>query len=380
MQSYTSVNRGTQTDDLPLTATTSVSRASSRSAKESTGVPAVNPWSGSHWDAVPLDTDENEKEEAEKEENKEIEDAKRLIERAEMQIENEESQPIDYEDDFEVHEVSNAITAKQERGAESPVEERPSTADSSSLSSPNFTRARLVTIPKRPTPPALPPRHPHHTWGSGSSRESTSPTALSNSSRSTEPTEAAGDLVDLTESTSEAAALPSNVKKLQTNTVLPAVVDEDDFDDEDLAESDVELPAEKDEEFHSVNGDIEEQEQEQQKDGSTLGSLAGSFQALADGLGSMDIENLDKPELESVSLKSDDKAEVEPKAGAEIESSAEANVEPCLETESLQFEALEAATKKPLERESEDFDCNKSISEDQTHDMANVHALNAQAA
>ncbi|KAJ5287225.1 hypothetical protein N7478_002911 [Penicillium angulare] len=382
LQSYASVNRGTQTDDLPLTTPTSVSRASSRSAKESTDVSAANSWAKANWDTVTTDGGER-KMKPQKEEDKDFEDAKRVIERAEMENEREE-QPGDYEEDFEVHEVSNATMAKQERRAESPVEERPSTADSSSRSSPNFTRARLVTIPKRPaqTPPALPPRHPHHTWGSGSSRESTSPTALSHSSRSTEPTEAAGDSVDFTESTTD--SLPSNVKKLQTNTVLPAVVDEDDFDDEDLAESDVELPTEKDEEFHSVNGDFEEHEEdqdqgedhteEQQKDqtncGNSFEALADDFNLLAENLDSMDIEKLDRPELDPVSQNSEEKAEPV----------AEEKFEPSPETESLKFEALEAATKNPIEPKSDEFDRNKSISEDETHDLVNIYALNAQAA
>ncbi|KAJ5626829.1 hypothetical protein N7528_004256 [Penicillium herquei] len=360
VQSYSSVNRGTQTDDLPLTTPTSVSRASSRSAKESPDVPATNPWNESQWDTVPVNGVE------EKEEDKDLEDAKRVIERAEIQNENDENHPIDYED-FEVHEVSNATMAKQERVVESPVEERPTTADSSSRSSPNFTRARLVTINKRPTPPSLPPRHPNHTWGSGSSRESTSPTALSHSSRSTEPTEAAGDSVDLTEGTSEAAALPPNIKKFQANTVLPAVVDEDDFDEEDLVESETEIRTEKDDEFHSVNGDAEENSEE----GNTFQDLSLTGDAPA-----VDIENLEKQELEPISPKSID----EPQAEAEAEAEDEAEPKLTSDTEKLHIEDLETAAEKPVEPKTEEFDNNRTMTEDQSHDIVNLHALNAQAA
>ncbi|KAJ5663376.1 hypothetical protein N7507_004107 [Penicillium longicatenatum] len=347
MQSYTSVNRGTQTDnstqtDLPLTSPPSVSRASSRSAKGSTGVPALGE---SRWESVPIGGEE---------EDKDLEDAKRLIARAEMDNEEkEEDQPIDYDEDFEVHEVSNATITKQERGVESPVEERPATADSSSRSSPNFTRARLVTIPKRPTPPALPPRHPRHTWGSGSSRESTSPTALSHSSRSTEPTEAAVDS-ELTELVSGTAPLPSNVTKLQTNTVLPAVVDEDDFDEEDFA-SDTEMPAEKDE-FHSVNGDEESNSEE-------------NVQTLTGDVSNMEIDKHEENGLEDTSSKSD----ISPKSDTtETETNAE--------IEELKVDALEAAAEKDkAEPQSEEVDTDK-VNSEQSHDAVNIHSLNAQAA
>ncbi|KAJ6007684.1 hypothetical protein N7540_011660 [Penicillium herquei] len=360
VQSYTSVNRGTQTDDTPLTATTSVSRASSRSAKESPDVPSTNPWDESQWDTVPVNGVE------EKKKDKDLEEAKKVIERAEIQNENDETHPIDYED-FEVHEVSNATMAKHERAVESPVEERPTTADSSSRSSPNFTRARLVTINKRPTPPSLPPRHPNHTWGSGSSRESTSPTALSHSSRSTEQTEAAADSVDLTEGTSEAAALPSNIKKFQANTVLPAVVDEDDFDEEDTVESETELRTEKDDEFHSANGDAEEKPEEEETNTFQDLNLTGDVHA-------MDNENIEKQDLEPISPKSID----EPQAEAEAESESEPKL--TSDTEKLHIEDLEAAAEKPVEPKSDDFDNNKTMTEDQSHDIVNLHALNAQAA
>ncbi|KAJ6110042.1 hypothetical protein N7486_002277 [Penicillium sp. IBT 16267x] len=355
MQSYTSVNRGTQTDngtqtDLPLTSPPSVSRASSRSAKDSMDVPVSSPWDESRWESVPIGGEEKEDEN--------LEDAKRLIARAEMENENEnEDQPIDYDEDVEVHEVSNATITKQERGAESPVEERPATADSS-RSSPTFTRARLVTIAKRATPPALPPRHPRHTWGSGSSRESTSPTAMSHSSRSTEPTEAAGDSGDLTEPASGSAPLPSNVTKLQTNTILPAVVDEADSDEEDLA-LDTELPVEKDE-FHSVNGDAEESEPVEEYD----------FQTLTGNVPAMETDWLEKKMLETPS----------PESNISPKSDANTGIETNTSTEDP-LEVLEAAAQNKVhEPKPEELDADKVHSEDQSHDLVNVHTLNAQAA
>lgn len=236
VQSYTSVDRGTQTDEAPLTATTSVSRASSRSAKESTGIP-VNAWDDAQWDTVPIHGGE---EEEEKEEERKL-----------GGLPHEGTHESD--DDIEVHEVRNGALSRPESKASSPVEE----SDSKRMS-PTFTRARLVTIPKRPAPPALPPRHPRHTWGSGSSRESPSPTARSHS---TEPTDVESEPIQYVESVQKISpsTLPSNVKMLQANTVLPAVVNED--DDDLLDDSDSELPADKDE-FLSANGDDDDLQDE----------------------------------------------------------------------------------------------------------------------
>ncbi|KAJ5304061.1 uncharacterized protein N7443_003721 [Penicillium atrosanguineum] len=230
VQSHVYSDRGTQTetDNAPLTAT-SVSRASSRSARDSMGGHVANRWEDeAHWDNVPIHGGEVEKKD-ERELNGPTE---------------EENHAVDDDDDFEVHEVANATVTQKALPEEeaSPVETK--------RMSPTFTRARLVSIPKR-TPPPLPPRHPRHTWGSGSSRESTSPTALSQSSRSTEQTDAALEAAESSEQTIESGPLPLSVKTLQTNVVLPAVVDEDDF------ESDSELPADKDE-FMSANGDNED--------------------------------------------------------------------------------------------------------------------------
>jgi lipid-binding SYLF domain-containing protein len=239
VQSYTSVDRGTQTEDVPLTAPTSVSRASSLSAKESASGPSANPWEEDEtegWDTVPIHGGEEK-----------VTDSEDVNGHAETS----KTYAIDYDDDFEVHEVSSATITRQE----SP-EEQADTVESRRMS-PTFTRAKLVTINKRPNPPPLPPRHPRHTWGSGSSRESTSPTAMSHTSRSTEQTETAPEATEPIEKPADSGALPSNVKTLQTSTAVPAVLNESDFD-----ESDTELPADKDE-FLSARGDDEHDSEQQ---------------------------------------------------------------------------------------------------------------------
>ncbi|KAJ5833698.1 hypothetical protein N7474_002009 [Penicillium riverlandense] len=239
VQSYTSADRGTQTDDAPLTAPTSVSRTSSRSAKEeSTDLAAQQ----SPWDEEPVRWD------AEEEKEQDDEQVDYMHE-------------IDSEDDLEVHEVSNATVTQHEAVMTTPTLVEEESSDSKSKS-PTFTRARLVTIAKakRPTPPALPPRHPQHhpqhIWGSESSQDSTSPTALSHSSHSTEPTESneRSESAEPIKSVEPINDLPSNVKTLQVSAVVPAVTDED-FDEDDV-ESIPETPLDT-EEFHSIDGDYE---------------------------------------------------------------------------------------------------------------------------
>lgn len=227
VQSYNS--RGTQTDDGPLTVATSVSRASSRSTQESTDVPTHNPWDedAARWDTVPIQGEE--------------EDGGKVNGHI-----DEDGHEIDYDDDLEVHEVSNAMVSTHESIPLGPVEDQVVPVNSKRLS-PSFIRARLVTIPPRPAPPALPPRHPQHTWSSVSSRDSTSPTALSHSSHSTEPTEHA-DPSEYIEPVNEPTE-PSAIKTLQISTATPAAMDEDEYID-----SASELPTDKDE-FHSVNGE-----------------------------------------------------------------------------------------------------------------------------
>ncbi|OJJ96823.1 hypothetical protein ASPACDRAFT_54208 [Aspergillus aculeatus ATCC 16872] len=153
VQSYASMDRGTQTDDGPATAPPSVSRASSRSYRdhEESRLGAVIPEHGEYH--VPTD--------------------------APVAADVEDDLVDD--DDLEVHEVSSATVSKRESIAHSPVSIEDSTMPSELRRySPTFTRARLVTIPKR-VPPALPPRHPSRTPGSISTSTPTSPTSLSRS-------------------------------------------------------------------------------------------------------------------------------------------------------------------------------------------------------
>lgn len=291
VQSHAYSDRGTQTDVAPLTAT-SVSRASSRSVRESMGGHVANRWEeDAHWDNVPIDGDVVEKED------------ERMLNGP---AEEEEKHAVDDDDDFEVHEVADATVTQKT------LPEEEATPAESKRMSPTFTRARLVSIPKR-TPPPLPPRHPRHTWGSGSSRESTSPTALSQSSRSTEQTEAAIEAAESPEQTNESSALPSNVKTLQTNIILPAVVDEVDL------ESDSELPADKDE-FMSANGDNEDDVVE-----NTLTQELTLTEVIAPGLKEEELEHQEEaPKLEEVEIEQETfvpvltESKIEPETEEEI--------------------------------------------------------------
>ncbi|GAD91922.1 DUF500 domain protein [Paecilomyces variotii No. 5] len=145
LHSYTSVDRGTQTDDRPTTATTTTSRMSSpRSIKESISPPQED---------VLEEREEHE----------------------EPEYTNGDHEP---NSEPEVHEVATTTVAKHES-----VVSIPPTVDDQTIStepkrlSPTFTRARLVTIPKR-IPPALPPRNPERKHDSLSTTASLpSPTA-----------------------------------------------------------------------------------------------------------------------------------------------------------------------------------------------------------
>lgn len=145
LHSYTSVDRGTQTDDRPMTATTTTSRMSSpRSMKESISSPQED---------VLEEREEHE----------------------EPEYTNGDQEP---NSEPEVDEVATTTVAKHES-----VKSIPPTVDDQTVSteakrlSPTFTRARLVTIPKR-IPPALPPRNPERKHDSLSTTASLpSPTA-----------------------------------------------------------------------------------------------------------------------------------------------------------------------------------------------------------
>lgn len=159
MQSHASVDRGTQTDDAPFTAPTSISRASSRSTRA--GRLERSPWDAEDgWDTV-------------------------IPERPAHLTRHREydSDQDSVDDDYEVHEVSSATVSKRESTTpSSPVSIEDTTAPSEvKRHSPTFTRARLVTIPKR-SPPALPPRNPYRDSGPMSQSTPGSPTSTTSSS------------------------------------------------------------------------------------------------------------------------------------------------------------------------------------------------------
>lgn len=140
VQSYASVDRGVQTDDAPPTAPTSISRASSRFA--SSDKDAVIP--EDHQLSIP-------------------------------DQENDRTSVI--EDDLEVHEVSSATVSKRGSAIEDYFNQPSSASPTGSRRhSPTFTRARLVTIPKR-IPPPLPPRHPQRANSSSTPVSPVSPIA-----------------------------------------------------------------------------------------------------------------------------------------------------------------------------------------------------------
>ncbi|KAB8220355.1 hypothetical protein BDV33DRAFT_94408 [Aspergillus novoparasiticus] len=151
VQSYASIDRGTQTDEPPLTARTSISRASSRSNRDFTERAEKSPWDHEErgWDTIIPEHPTDHSHHATRDGDDDLVD-----------------------DDVEIHEVSNATVTKCDSFPSSPVEDLTST--SPKRQSPTFTRARLVTIPKR-APPALPPRNPYRGYGSMSTP--VSPTA-----------------------------------------------------------------------------------------------------------------------------------------------------------------------------------------------------------
>lgn len=159
IQSHVSVDRGTQTDDTPFTAPTSISRASSRSTRA--GRIERVPWDAEEgWDTV-------------------IPERPAHLTRHREHDSDQDS----VDDDYEVHEVSSATVSKRESTTpSSPVSIEDTTAPSEvKRHSPTFTRARLVTIPKR-LPPALPPRNPYRDSGPVSQSTPTSPTSTASSS------------------------------------------------------------------------------------------------------------------------------------------------------------------------------------------------------
>ncbi|PWY70276.1 DUF500-domain-containing protein [Aspergillus heteromorphus CBS 117.55] len=130
VQSYASMDRGTQTDCAPPTAPTSISRASSRSYRDVSDRAEISPWTDgedARWDTVIPEHEE-----------------------ARARAEADEEEDEEEEEEVEVHEVISATVSKRDTGDD----------------------------PKR-IPPALPPRNPHRTPASASTSTPTSPTSVS---------------------------------------------------------------------------------------------------------------------------------------------------------------------------------------------------------
>ncbi|KAL4788088.1 hypothetical protein BJX76DRAFT_229271 [Aspergillus varians] len=167
IQSYVSQDRGTQTFDGPVTAPTSISRTSSPSNRDFSEPKYSNPSDNeeSHWDTV---IPEHHETNPRGPQDKGVQD--KFI--------NDE--------DLTVHEVSSARLSTRDSltNSASPLSvEIPTAPAESKRQSPTFTRARLVTIPKR-QPPALPPRNPYRGSTSTSTPGSPIPYSSSDDNRS----------------------------------------------------------------------------------------------------------------------------------------------------------------------------------------------------
>jgi lipid-binding SYLF domain-containing protein len=143
-KSVISIDKGTQTDDLPPYPTTSDSGFPPQTVEAVSESPDRNTWD------VPDPSDDRVAHGADDE---------------------------DEHGDIEIHEVSNTTIAKAESvksAVVAPVED-----GSVRNSSPTFSRPRLVTIPKRNPPPALPPRNPERKHDSFSTQSSIPPASPS---------------------------------------------------------------------------------------------------------------------------------------------------------------------------------------------------------
>ncbi|KAL4747103.1 hypothetical protein BDW72DRAFT_206756 [Aspergillus terricola var. indicus] len=166
VQSYASADKGTQTLDEPLTAPTSISRASSRSNCDfSEPKTSLIDNEEARWDTV-------------------------IPEHHETSPRGQADGMLDKfinDEDLEVHEVSSARISKRDSSTSSNVPlsvEVPTAPVEVKRQSPTFTRARLVTIPKR-QPPSLPPRNPQRaSTASTATPVSPNPYASSDDNRS----------------------------------------------------------------------------------------------------------------------------------------------------------------------------------------------------
>ncbi|RJE22391.1 DUF500 domain protein, partial [Aspergillus sclerotialis] len=148
VQSQSSVDRGTQTSEVAPTAPTSISRASSRSSKD-----FGDGFEPSQWGGV---------------DSRRASFATHKLDNTndfDKQFVNDDVQT---DEDLEVHEVSNATVSNRGSFNSTIAQETQTYPTELKRQSPTFTRARLVTIPKRPPPPALPPRNPQRSYHSSS--------------------------------------------------------------------------------------------------------------------------------------------------------------------------------------------------------------------
>ncbi|KAL2833103.1 hypothetical protein BJY01DRAFT_96922 [Aspergillus pseudoustus] len=218
VQSYTSTTRGTQTDDDFPTAPTTISRASSRSNRDFSERRGSNPWDNeeSRWETA-------------------------IPEHHEPHVRSKDrgvNDELINDEDLEVHEVSSARLSRRDSvpNTASPIATEDSTAPVAlGRQSPSFTRARLVTIPKR-QPPSLPPRNPYRASTSTSNPASPAPYS-SDDNRSITSVSTHASLNAYTEST-------ENTKK---NSSPGTSLDE-------TTESNKAIVG-KEDEFHSVSSD-----------------------------------------------------------------------------------------------------------------------------
>ncbi|KAL4819421.1 hypothetical protein BDW67DRAFT_130265 [Aspergillus spinulosporus] len=220
VQSYASADKGTQTLDEPLTAPTSISRASSRSNRDfSEPKTSLTDNEESRWDTViPEHHETSPQSQAEGMLDKFIND-----------------------EDVEVHEVSSATISKRDSSTSSNVPlsvEVPTAPVEVKRHSPTFTRARLVTIPKR-QPPSLPPRNPQRaSTASTATLVSPNPYASSDDNHSVTS-------VSTHASTSGPAASTDNTKKGLSADASPV----------DATSESNKASSFKDDDFHSVSSD-----------------------------------------------------------------------------------------------------------------------------
>lgn len=142
--SHTSTDRGVQTDEKSIAAVTSSAKGSPRSILE----------------ASPLNKADGNLEAI-------------SSEKGHDQKSNDEDNDEFY--DVEVHDASSTAVSTQNAAETSVHVEPQTTAPESGSQSPTFTRAKLVTIPKRGPPPPLPPRNPQRPASASMASQPTSP-------------------------------------------------------------------------------------------------------------------------------------------------------------------------------------------------------------